>query len=300
MNKNFALATVKAVDDDDSPNGSFEVILSAPTLDRDNEVIDAKAFEPLPDHITFDIDHGLSTATTVGSGQPYYEDDMLKVRGTFASTGLAQEVRTLVREGHIRTTSVAFMGAKKSKKDGVTHITSAELLNGSFVPVPSNREAAVLVAKSLEGRKPESKSVIGSYEERRELLDRALRDEFSEAEWLYIRATFADAVVVEVYGIEGQRTLRVAYTVNDGVISLGTAEEVAISEIVRPVDELVVDQDADSFLGTRSVPGDSTTDPESQAAAPAAASPPAEVGGPAATRAAVAKALADAALATAS
>lgn len=147
--KAFAPASVKAVLDGVSPHGEFEVILSAPTLDRDGEVIDARAFEPLPDHITFDVDHGLSTQTTVGSGVPRYEGDLLKVSGTFSSIPRAQEVRTLVTEGHIRTTSVAFMGAQYADVDGVPHIVKAELLNGAFVPIPSNREAAVLMAKSL-------------------------------------------------------------------------------------------------------------------------------------------------------
>jgi hypothetical protein len=146
--KMFALGEVKAAEDDDSPHGGFDVILSAPTLDRDGEVIDAKVFEPLPDHITFDIDHGMSTATTVGSGTPYYEGDVLRVKGTYSSIPRAQEVRTLVREGHIRTTSVAFMGAVREEKDGVPHVVKAELLNGAFVPIPSNRESVVLSAKS--------------------------------------------------------------------------------------------------------------------------------------------------------
>lgn len=145
---NYLSGEVKAAKDSDGP-GSFEVILSAPTLDRDGEVIDANAFDPLPDHITFDIDHGLSTATTVGSGTPRYEDGVLKVSGTFASTPLAQETRTLVAEGHIRTTSVAFMDPKRVDVDGTPHIVKAELLNGAFVPVPSNRQALVLAAKSL-------------------------------------------------------------------------------------------------------------------------------------------------------
>lgn len=148
--KMFALGEVKAAEDDDSPHGGFDVILSAPTLDRDGEIVDAKIFEPLPDHITFDIDHGMSTATTVGSGTPFYEGDVLRVKGTYSSIPRAQEVRTLVREGHIRTTSVAFMGAVREETDGVTHIVKAELLNGAFVPIPSNRESVVLSAKTYE------------------------------------------------------------------------------------------------------------------------------------------------------
>lgn len=150
MTKQYLMGTVKAKDVDDDPNGTFEVVLSAPTLDRDGEVIDAKAFEPLPDHITFDIDHGMSVVTTVGSGVPSYDDQgRLVVRGTFSSIPRAQEVRTLVTEGHIRTTSVAFMDATREQgKDGKAHITRAEILNGAFVPIPSNREAVVLSAKA--------------------------------------------------------------------------------------------------------------------------------------------------------
>jgi hypothetical protein len=149
--KMFVLGEVKSVEDaDGDPNGEFDVILSAPTLDRDGEVVDSKIFEPLPDHITFDIDHGMSVATTVGSGKPFYDGGKLRVKGTYSSIPFAQNVRTLVKEGHIRTASVAFMGAVREEKGGVPHIVSAELLNGAFVPIPSNREAVVLTAKAFE------------------------------------------------------------------------------------------------------------------------------------------------------
>jgi hypothetical protein len=146
--KSYAICEVKSLEGDD-PNGSFEAILSAPTLDRDGEVIDAKAFEPLPDRIPIDIDHGMTVATTVGSGQPYYDGDVLKIKGTFSSIPRAQELRTLVTEGHIGRMSVTFMGAERSTKDGVPHVERGELLNAAFVPIPSNREAAVLVAKAF-------------------------------------------------------------------------------------------------------------------------------------------------------
>lgn len=145
-----AIALVQAVETQ-NPNGEFDVILSAPTLDRDGEVIDSKAFDPLPDHIPFDIDHSMTVTGTVGSGVPYYDEKgLLRVKGTFASTPLGQEVRTLVAEGHIRTTSVTFIAAKRKQDEkGVDHVQTAELLNGTFTPVPSNREAVVLSAKAL-------------------------------------------------------------------------------------------------------------------------------------------------------
>ncbi|MBA3654248.1 MAG: HK97 family phage prohead protease [Actinobacteria bacterium] len=149
MNKSFAFAEVKALSTDD-PNGEFEAILSAPTKDRDGEVVAAGAFDPLPDHITIDLDHELTARSTVGSGTPFYDGDLLKIRGTFASDPEAQVIRSRVAEGHIRTMSVAFMGAQKEPVAGTPTITKAELLNAAFVAVPSNREAAVLMAKDFK------------------------------------------------------------------------------------------------------------------------------------------------------
>src|SRR4051794_27687598 len=104
-------ATITPTGGDDDFPGTFEVVLSAPTLDRDGDTLMPEDWKrPLPDHITFDSDHGMSVATTVGSGVPTLNDaGELVVSGTFSSLPRAQEVRTLVKEGHIRTTSVAFM-----------------------------------------------------------------------------------------------------------------------------------------------------------------------------------------------
>lgn len=143
--KTFAMAEVKAAESE-HPSGEFEVILSAETLDRDGEVIDARAFEPLPESIPFHAFHDFHDP--IGRAEPFYDGDVLKARGIFASTPRAQEIRTLVAEGVIGHTSVGFMAAtRKDADDDTPHVTSAELLEGSFVSVPSNREAAVLLAK---------------------------------------------------------------------------------------------------------------------------------------------------------
>jgi hypothetical protein len=140
-----AVATVEAIDSRD-PNGVFDVILSTDALDRDGENLHPDEWkQPLPDRITFDSDHGMSVATTVGSGRPFINDHgQLQVRGTFASTPHAQTVRALVNEGHITTTSVAFKVHRDRKSDGVQR----ELLNGAFVAVPANPEAVVLSSKA--------------------------------------------------------------------------------------------------------------------------------------------------------
>jgi HK97 family phage prohead protease len=147
MHKTFAMAEVKAAESE-NPNGEFEVILSAETVDRDGEVIDKGAFEPLPDSIPFHAFHDFHDP--IGRAVPFYEGGVLKARGTFASTARAQEIRTLVAEGVIGHTSVGFMAATRQDAEDAPHITKGELLEGSFVSVPSNREAAVLMAKGYE------------------------------------------------------------------------------------------------------------------------------------------------------
>jgi len=222
-----AVATVKAVDSTD-PNGEFELILSAPTEDRDDETVVTRAFEPLPDHISMDIDHGMSVATTVGSGVPSYDaEGNLLVRGTFASTVLGQEVRTLVNEGHIRTASVAYLTKQTTKnKDGKRQITKAELLNGAFTPVPANKDAKILAsktgarnsAKDLEylqaahdslvsagatcdstmkhlGKHIGTKAIVGSVEALQERVSDALEDAYGSdyGYWGYLRGVLPNA-----------------------------------------------------------------------------------------------------------
>src|ERR1019366_4778676 len=91
---------------DDAFPGTFEVILSSPTKDRDGDTLLPDEWKmPLPEKITFDSDHGMSVATTVGSGTPSInEKGQLIVSGTYSSLDRAQEVRTLVNEGHINKT----------------------------------------------------------------------------------------------------------------------------------------------------------------------------------------------------
>jgi hypothetical protein len=151
--------------------GSFEVILSAPTKDRDGETLLPEEWkQPLPDHITFDSDHGMTVATTVGSGVPRIDEATgnLVVAGRYSSLPRAQEVRTLVNEDHIRTTSVAFM-SEKTEKDGKS-VATRELLNGAFVAIPSNREALVLSSKGIKAGARNSASDLAAIQEIHDLV----------------------------------------------------------------------------------------------------------------------------------
>lgn len=253
---------VKALESD-QPDGEFLVKLSTPTLDRDGEVVDSGAFDPLPDHITFDVDHGLKTSAVVGSGVPYYDGDNLMVKGRFSSIPRAQEIRTLVNEGHIRSTSVAMRAPKKETKDGITHILKAELLNGSFVAVPANRDALVVLSKvgarnnasdaetiqaihdhaanlgaACDGKtakRIQTKAVVGSYEERQEELQEAVQALYADADWVNVIATFEDRIVFEVYGgASDDMQFEVSYTWDGDEPTLGTPTAVEVEQVVIP------------------------------------------------------------------
>jgi hypothetical protein len=144
--------------DDEFP-GRFRVVLSAPTLDRDGDTLLPEEWKmPLPDHITFDVDHEMSVRGTVGSGHPYINDagqvpeapvGALIVDGTYWSGDDGQQTRSKVGEGHVKTTSVAFM-TTRSKSAGGKQVVTRELLNGAFVAIPSNREAVILSSKGVK------------------------------------------------------------------------------------------------------------------------------------------------------
>lgn len=140
-----AVGTVSPGSDD----GSFEIILSTGTKDRDGEEVKPDEWElPLPAHITMDADHGMTAEKTVGSGIPSIEDGKMVVRGTYAKTALGQDIRSLVNDGHIRTTSVAFLRKSSVDQKSGSKVTTRELLNGAFVAIPANPEAVVLTSKS--------------------------------------------------------------------------------------------------------------------------------------------------------
>lgn len=263
--------------------GSFSVILSAPTKDRDGEVLNPEDWkQPLPEHITFDADHGMSVATTVGSGVPRIdaESGNLIVDGTYSSLPRAQDVRTLVNEGHIRTTSVAFMSEPTTSKDGKPGKVR-ELLNGAFVAIPSNREALVLASKGVKvgarnnskdataiqaihdhaaglgascsskaaPRHAEVKSIIGSLEATRERAHDALEMAYpGGCPWL--RGTLPDVLIFDICDpMDGDcTTYSQPYTDDGSLITLtGSPVEVDVMEIVTP------DADASLELSTLSV-----------------------------------------------
>jgi hypothetical protein len=129
---------------DDFP-GTFMVELSNESLDRDGDTLKADEWEqPLPDQITFVNDHTHKMASVVGSAKPSLEDGKIICRGDWAETQNGQDTRKVIK--HVPYTSVAY----REKRDRKSGNVSRELINGSFVVVPSNPKAKVLASKGFD------------------------------------------------------------------------------------------------------------------------------------------------------
>jgi len=122
--------------------GTFEVIASTEGMDRDGEVIlvtawDLKRFNENPvvlfghDYWSFPI--GAVTSIEIVDGK-------LVAKGVFARTEQGQIARQLYDDGILKAVSVGFI---VKNREG-NKITEAELLELSFVPVPSNADALSL------------------------------------------------------------------------------------------------------------------------------------------------------------
>lgn len=135
--------------------GTFSVELSNESLDRDGDTLKADEWEtPLPQQITFVNDHTHKMASVVGSATPELVDGKIMCRGTWAKTQNAQETRKVIP--HVPYVSVAF----REKRDQKAGTVSRELINGSFVVVPSNTKARVLSSKSFDEMDDETKEYV--------------------------------------------------------------------------------------------------------------------------------------------
>lgn len=271
---------------DDAPHGAFSLVLSTPTEDRDGESLATDEWEqPLPGHITFDLDHAMSVAGTVGSGTPSIDDQgRLVVDGTYASTPLGQEVRSLVNEGHIRTASVAFLRKTDKKDSKVTR----ELLNGAFVAIPANPEALILASKSgarnsasdmehlqaihdhaaaagatcpADSSKSATKVVVKSIVDSVEALQDRVRDALEDAydDDTYLRGVLPSGDLTSggtvVFDQEDGDTYQQSYTDDGSVVTLtGDPTEIDVHEVVVP------DADADRETNEKNAHVDKSAD----------------------------------------
>ena len=137
-----AIASIKAAQD----TGSFEVVISTADVDRAGEIVDQNGW--MLDHYKNNPivlwAHDYSQLPIGVCDSIDLKDGKLTAKGRFAPHEFAQNVRQLYDLKMIRATSVGFIPLEM---EGNT-ITSAELLEFSFVPVPANPFALSLAKSS--------------------------------------------------------------------------------------------------------------------------------------------------------
>lgn len=146
-------------------DGEFEVIMTAEVIDRDGEVIkiDGGNFDNfmknpvvLALHDYWSLPIGAVTEITK-------VNNTWVAKGVFARSEAAQEVRRLYDDGFIKTVSIGFI--PKEREGNL--ITVWELLELSFVPVPSNPDAVDImkgIKKNADYKSMLIKTAVSTHE----------------------------------------------------------------------------------------------------------------------------------------
>lgn len=133
-------------------NGTFEVVISTEHVDRDGEIVkqdglDTKNFMKNPT-VLFGHRH---RELPIGKVTKIRREGKKTIaEGVFASAAanpLAQQVRNLHDEGIIKTVSIGFMIRERDEQKR-NILTETELLEISFVPIPSNIHAVSILKKA--------------------------------------------------------------------------------------------------------------------------------------------------------
>jgi HK97 family phage prohead protease len=150
-------------------NGEVEGWANVKVMDRYNELVLPEAFKDTIDlfmrNPVFLFGHNYNLTggeiPVIGSvTEISLKDEGIYFKAVFASTELAQRVRQLFLEGHLRMFSIGFIPHETRMPDNTelakygaqlrTVITRAELLEISAVPVPGNQLSGATAVKNME------------------------------------------------------------------------------------------------------------------------------------------------------
>ncbi|HBI50276.1 MAG TPA: hypothetical protein DDY21_00280 [Candidatus Moranbacteria bacterium] len=158
MKKIFGLGefTFKGVNSDD---GTFEAVISGIKTDRYGDTINPegwvlKNFNKNP-VLLWAHDH--HTPTVGRALKVWVEGKVLMMKGEFAPTPFAQELKLLAENGFLRAFSVGFKPIDYKFNDNGVDFLSQELLEVSFVNVPAYAEALM---KTVDGDQDKYKNFI--------------------------------------------------------------------------------------------------------------------------------------------
>lgn len=193
--------------DEYGPYGGFVAMISDPSLDRDGERIMKGAFDPLPSRVPIDINHSRDVMDTIGSAELFYRGDQTWAKASFASTEKAQQVRQLMREGHITGVSVMFVGAQRGKamEDGSVPIHKASLVKFGVVDVPANPNAHALTVKTSDAVEVVDLTVDPASETEVDIVATALQVPRSDVEALSATVVSTLAAVATAMGDNAAR-----------------------------------------------------------------------------------------------
>lgn len=147
MNKTYFKGYIQKSQDEDI----YEFIASTASVDRQGDSIDQSGWE-LDNYLKNPVilfAHNYSELPIAKAIDVIKADSALIIKIQFASEEAnpkAQQIKRLVDEGILNTTSVGFI--QKERNGNI--ITRAELLEVSIVPVPANQDALRLAYKSLD------------------------------------------------------------------------------------------------------------------------------------------------------
>lgn len=167
LEKQLAEVDAKAIEE----WGTFRVIASDETKDRDGDIITLDGWEIenylknpviLANH-TYSIENIIGKATKI-----YAKDNQIIVEGVFSkSNPLGILAQRLYEEGMLKTVSVGFIGKEREGEK----ITKKELLELSFVAVPANPSAV-----SLDGKLYQEAVEKGLIEEKEVKLEEVIKE----------------------------------------------------------------------------------------------------------------------------
>ena len=147
---------------------SITVVASSDAADRDGDILDPKGWD-LKNFQTNPVLLWSHNASELPIGKVldvHTEGNELVAEVKFADHEFAGTVEKLVRDGFINTTSVGFMPQEVSEKDGLS--SKQELLELSFVNVPSNPTATVRRGLKWKGFQAKVKEFEAKIEEPKE------------------------------------------------------------------------------------------------------------------------------------
>lgn len=206
--KNIAddlLTSLKAIEPTTNSIGTFKVVASTSSRDRHGESILQNGWK-LENYLKNPVilaDHNWSIEKLVGRATNIsFEGEQMIIEGEFADTTLGREVKYLYDAGFLKAVSVGLIPRTYDAQDP-SIITSAELLELSFVTIPANPEAlSMMKSLGLSGEMIEKGEEISPEMKAIE----ALKADISEIKSLL--TTIADGKAKEAKDFEAKEALQ--------------------------------------------------------------------------------------------